>query len=75
LNENILQSLHVTAADEFLVLDLERMPALINDSANRANDHIWSSDMLFNHLNMLDTFASPVQQILALCRAVTNYTD
>jgi len=75
LNENTLQSFHVTAADEFLVLDLERVPALINDSANRAKDHIWSSDMLFNHLNMLNTFASPVQHILTLCRAVTNYTD
>ncbi|KAI0036378.1 hypothetical protein K488DRAFT_82172 [Vararia minispora EC-137] len=59
LKEVTLEGLDIVSAERPLLLDRDQLPAVVSDSADCAKEHIWSSDMLFRHLNMLNDFASP----------------
>ncbi|KAI0032991.1 hypothetical protein K488DRAFT_85359 [Vararia minispora EC-137] len=59
LKEVTLEGLDIVPAECPLLLDQDQIPAVVSDSADRAKGRIWSSDMLFRHLNMLNDFASP----------------
>ncbi|KAF6744454.1 hypothetical protein DFP72DRAFT_928775 [Ephemerocybe angulata] len=59
LREADLESLGVRRASSLLVYNAKNAMSAARNSANRGQEHIWSSDMLVHHLNMLKSFASP----------------
>ncbi|KAF6754703.1 hypothetical protein DFP72DRAFT_363193 [Ephemerocybe angulata] len=84
LSEAELEGLGVRcAARPSLVYNAKNARTAARNSANRAQEHMWSSDMLVHHLNMLQSFASPnaagaqlwIDAFLFRVKAILDCTD